>query len=49
MCSFRAAKEQKKALKATKKPPAPVKTKAAPKQKAIKVQQKSAPRVGGKR
>ncbi|EEB13112.1 60S ribosomal protein L24, putative [Pediculus humanus corporis] len=46
--AIRAAKEQKKAIKATKKP-APAKTKTAPKQKAIKVLQKSAPRVGGKR
>ncbi|KAK3926676.1 60S ribosomal protein L24 [Frankliniella fusca] len=46
--AIRAAKEQKKSQKATKKPPPP-KAKAPPKQKAAKVQQKSAPRVGGKR
>lgn len=45
----RAAKEQKKALKASKKPPPVQKTKVPQKQKAPKVQQKSAPRVGGKR
>uniref|UniRef100_A0A0A9YTQ2 Large ribosomal subunit protein eL24 n=1 Tax=Lygus hesperus TaxID=30085 RepID=A0A0A9YTQ2_LYGHE len=47
--AIKAAKEQKKAVKAAKKP-----EKAAPKAKpqkvkAAKVQQKSAPRVGGKR
>ncbi|KAL0281374.1 UNVERIFIED_CONTAM: hypothetical protein PYX00_002378 [Menopon gallinae] len=47
--AIRAAKEQKKALKASKKPPPVQKTKVPPKQKAPKVQQKSAPRVGGKR
>lgn len=47
--TFRAAKEQKKAAKATKKAVAPPKAKQLPKQKATKVTQKSAPRVGGKR
>jgi large subunit ribosomal protein L24e len=47
--AIRAAKEQKKAVKAAKKVLAPPKTKAVPKQKASKVQPKSAPRVGGKR
>ena len=48
--SFRAAKEQKKSTKASKKAvAAPTKTKAAPKAKAAKVSQKAAPRVGGKR
>ncbi|GFG39097.1 hypothetical protein Cfor_12231 [Coptotermes formosanus] len=47
--AIRAAKEQKKAVKAAKKVQAPPKTKAVPKQKASKVQPKSAPRVGGKR
>ncbi|PSN40137.1 60S ribosomal protein L24 [Blattella germanica] len=46
---YRAAKEQKKAVKAAKKVQAPPKSKTVPKQKASKVQQKSAPRVGGKR
>lgn len=46
---YRAAKEQKKAAKATKKAVAPPKAKVVPKQKATKVTQKSAPRVGGKR
>ncbi|XP_026274628.1 60S ribosomal protein L24 [Frankliniella occidentalis] len=47
--AIRAAKEQKKSTKTTtKKAPAP-KVKAPPKQKTAKVQQKSAPRVGGKR
>lgn len=46
---FRAAKEQKKAKKEQKKTVAPPKPKAVHKQKATKVQQKAAPRVGGKR
>ena len=44
-----AAKEQKKATKVQKKVQAPSKTKSAPKAKATKNVQKSAPRVGGKR
>ncbi|XP_023023878.1 ribosomal protein L24 [Leptinotarsa decemlineata] len=48
--AIRAAKEQKKGTKpTTKKPAAPAKTKAAPKQKANKNVMKAAPRVGGKR
>ncbi|CAH1406446.1 unnamed protein product [Nezara viridula] len=48
--AIRAAKEQKKATKAAKKPEkAAPKVKQPSKQKATKVQQKSAPRVGGKR
>ncbi|KAI8121095.1 60S ribosomal protein L24 [Lucilia cuprina] len=49
--AIKAAKEQKRATKAAKKAaqPAAPKAKAAPKQKAAKVQQKAAPRVGGKR
>lgn len=49
--AIKAAKEQKRATKAAKKAaqPAQPKAKAAPKQKAAKVQQKAAPRVGGKR
>uniref|UniRef100_A0A1A9WKC7 Large ribosomal subunit protein eL24 n=1 Tax=Glossina brevipalpis TaxID=37001 RepID=A0A1A9WKC7_9MUSC len=49
--AIKAAKEQKRAAKAAKKatqPPQP-KQKAPPKQKAAKVTQKAAPRVGGKR
>lgn len=47
---YRAAKEQKKSTKASKKVAAPAaKAKAQPKTKAAKVSQKSAPRVGGKR
>lgn len=48
--AIKVAKEQKRAVKAAKKAaaPAPAK-KSAPKQKATKVTQKSAPRVGGKR
>lgn len=47
---YRAAKEQKKAAKATKKVSVPQKPlKSMPKHKAAKVTQKSAPRVGGKR
>ncbi|KAL7288980.1 60S ribosomal protein L24 [Trichogramma pretiosum] len=46
--AIKAAKEQKKAAKAVKKAAAPAKVKPI-KQKATKVQQKSAPRVGGKR
>lgn len=48
--AIKVAKEQKRAAKAAKKAaaPAPAK-KSAPKQKATKVTQKSAPRVGGKR
>lgn len=45
----RAAKEQKRATKAVKKPAPAAKSKSAPKSKAQKVQPKSAPRVGGKR
>ncbi|XP_017791501.1 PREDICTED: 60S ribosomal protein L24 [Habropoda laboriosa] len=44
-----AAKEQKRAAKATKKAVVAPKTKTLPKHKAAKVTQKSAPRVGGKR
>ncbi|XP_076277610.1 ribosomal protein L24 [Lasioglossum baleicum] len=44
-----AAKEQKKAAKATKKAVVAPKTKSVTKHKAAKVTQKSAPRVGGKR
>ncbi|TMW53958.1 hypothetical protein DOY81_001015, partial [Sarcophaga bullata] len=49
--AIKAAKEQKRATKAAKKAaqPAQPKSKSAPKQKAAKVQQKAAPRVGGKR
>ena len=49
--AIKVAKEQKRAAKAAKKTtqPAQTKAKAAPKQKAAKVTQKSAPRVGGKR
>ncbi|XP_011190550.1 60S ribosomal protein L24 [Zeugodacus cucurbitae] len=49
--AIKAAKEQKRAAKAAKKTtqPAQAKSKAAPKQKAAKVTQKAAPRVGGKR
>ncbi|KAM7352502.1 ribosomal protein L24 [Cochliomyia hominivorax] len=49
--AIKQAKEQKRAAKAAKKAtqPAQPKAKAAPKQKAAKVQQKAAPRVGGKR
>ncbi|XP_075215488.1 ribosomal protein L24 [Lycorma delicatula] len=47
--AIRAAKEQKKASKAAKKPPPAPKGKAPAKAKAAKVQPKSAPRVGGKR
>lgn len=46
---FRAAKEQKKAAKATKKAVVPAKAKVQPKHKAAKITQKAAPRVGGKR
>jgi hypothetical protein len=46
---FRAAREQKKAQKAIKKAAVPTKQKPVHKQKATKVQQKAAPRVGGKR
>uniref|UniRef100_A0A1B0GA71 Large ribosomal subunit protein eL24 n=1 Tax=Glossina morsitans morsitans TaxID=37546 RepID=A0A1B0GA71_GLOMM len=49
--AIKAAKEQKRAAKAAKKatqPPQP-KQKAPPKQKAAKVTQKAAPRIGGKR
>lgn len=46
---LRAAKEQKRAAKATKKAVAPPKAKQVAKQKVAKVTQKSAPRVGGKR
>lgn len=48
--AIKVAKETKRAAKAAKKAaaPAPAK-KTAPKQKAAKVTQKSAPRVGGKR
>lgn len=48
--AIKVAKEQKRAVKAAKKAaaPAPAK-KSAPKQKAAKVTQKAAPRVGGKR
>lgn len=44
-----AAKEQKKATKATKKAAAPPKAKNVTKTKAAKNVQKAAPRVGGKR
>lgn len=49
--AIKVAKEQKRATKAAKKAtqPASTKAKTAPKQKAAKVQQKAAPRVGGKR
>ncbi|XP_037958502.1 60S ribosomal protein L24 [Teleopsis dalmanni] len=49
--AIKIAKEQKRAAKAAKKATQPptVKQKAPPKQKAAKVTQKSAPRVGGKR
>lgn len=49
--AIKAAKDQKRATKAAKKAtqPAAPKAKAAPKQKAAKVSQKAAPRVGGKR
>ncbi|XP_065357826.1 large ribosomal subunit protein eL24 [Calliphora vicina] len=49
--AIKAAKEQKRATKAAKKAaqPAAPKAKNAPKQKTAKVQQKAAPRVGGKR
>ncbi len=47
--AIKAAKEQKKAQKAVKKAAAPPKQKPVHKQKATKVQQKAAPRVGGKR
>ncbi|KAF7990686.1 hypothetical protein HCN44_000491 [Aphidius gifuensis] len=48
--AIKAAKEQKRAQKATKKVVAPTKPKAlAKKDKAHKVTQKAAPRVGGKR
>nr|CAD7265839.1 unnamed protein product [Timema shepardi]CAD7577455.1 unnamed protein product [Timema californicum] len=47
--AIRAAKEQKKAVKASKKTTAPAKVKAPQKSKASRVQPKSAPRVGGKR
>lgn len=49
--AIKAAKEQKRATKAAKKAtqPAAPKAKSAPKQKAAKVSQKAAPRVGGKR
>ncbi|XP_059469587.1 large ribosomal subunit protein eL24 [Neocloeon triangulifer] len=47
--AIKAAKDQKKAQKATKKATAPPKAKQAPKSKAAKPQQKAAPRVGGKR
>lgn len=49
--AIKVAKEQKRATKAAKKAaqPAAPKSKSAPKQKAAKVQQKAAPRVGGKR
>uniref|UniRef100_A0A1B0A7U2 60S ribosomal protein L24 n=1 Tax=Glossina pallidipes TaxID=7398 RepID=A0A1B0A7U2_GLOPL len=49
--AIKAAKEQKRAAKAAKRatqPPQP-KQKAPPKQKAAKVTQKAAPRIGGKR
>lgn len=47
--SFSAAKEQKKATKASKKTVVPPKPKNLPKTKAAKNVQKAAPRVGGKR
>nr|ACY71250.1 ribosomal protein L24 [Chrysomela tremula] len=47
--AIRAAKEQKKGTKTTKKAAAPAKAKSAPKQKATKNVAKSAPRIGGKR
>ncbi|XP_020278624.1 60S ribosomal protein L24 [Pseudomyrmex gracilis] len=47
--AIKAAKEQKRALKATKKAVAAPKAKQVSKQKVAKVTQKSAPRVGGKR
>lgn len=48
--AYRAAKDQKKATKATKKASQPAAAKkSAPKQKAAKNVQKAAPRVGGKR
>lgn len=49
--AIKAAKEQKRAAKAAKKATQPVqaKQKAPAKQKAAKVTQKAAPRVGGKR
>ncbi|XP_071455345.1 large ribosomal subunit protein eL24 [Hetaerina americana] len=47
--AIRAAKEQKKSVKQAKKATQPAKAKPAPKAKVAKVQQKSAPRVGGKR
>ncbi|KAI9586699.1 60S ribosomal protein L24 [Glossina fuscipes] len=49
--AIKAAKEQKRAAKAAKKAtqPAQPKQKAPPKQKAAKVTQKAAPRIGGKR
>ncbi|XP_055387085.1 60S ribosomal protein L24 [Condylostylus longicornis] len=49
--AIRIAKEQKRAAKAAKKAsaPPPPKAKQAPKQKAAKITQKQAPRVGGKR
>ncbi|KAF6207807.1 hypothetical protein GE061_016256 [Apolygus lucorum] len=47
--AIKAAKEQKKAVKAAKKPEKAAPKAKAPKVKAAKVQQKSAPRVGGKR
>ncbi|XP_050437322.1 60S ribosomal protein L24 isoform X2 [Adelges cooleyi] len=49
--AIKAAKDQKKAAKAAKKPPPPppTKTKKQPKKVQGKVQQKAAPRVGGKR
>ncbi|KAK0096724.1 hypothetical protein PV326_004584 [Microctonus aethiopoides] len=47
--AIKAAKEQKKAAKAVKKSTAPPKPKPTKKEKATKVTQKAAPRVGGKR
>ncbi|KAG5884884.1 hypothetical protein JTB14_025048 [Gonioctena quinquepunctata] len=47
--AIRAAKEQKKGTKVTKKAAAPAKAKPAPKQKANRNVPKAAPRVGGKR
>lgn len=49
MFYYRAAKEQKKGTKTTKKVTAPAKAKPAPKQKVSKNLPKAAPRVGGKR
>lgn len=46
---YSAAKDQKKSTKAAKKAAAPPKPKAVQKNKAAKVTQKAAPRVGGKR